>query len=469
MSAPGTSHGHPALFGTNGVRGIVNAFLTPELALRLGRAMGTYFEGGRVLIGGDPRLSTPMIKAAVTAGMASVGCAVVDGGTAPTPALQFTLKQGGFDGGAIITASHNPPEWNGIKAVSADGTELSRGEEERIEALYYEQRFRAATWEQMRPITADHGVNERYVEGILKAVDRDAIARRGFRVVVDCSNGAACYTTPYLLRRLGCKVVSINAQPDGAFPGHESEPTPDNAKQLVASMTALGADLGCMHDGDADRAVFVDERARYVIGDHSLALLASDRVRQKRGGLVVTPVSSSSCVEDMVKAAGGTVKYTRVGSPVVAHAMKDHGGAFGGEENGGIIFPEHQHVRDGLRSVAAMLELLARTGKPLSSLLAEVPRYTNVKVKVHCPDGAKQEVLARFAKTQRGRVDTTDGVKVFSDGGWILVRPSGTEPLVRVFAESKSEATAKALVEEAKRSIEALVQQVAPGAKGGHH
>lgn len=464
-----TSHGQPPLFGTNGVRGIVNEFLTPELALRLGKAMGTYFGGGRVLLGGDPRLSTPMIKAAVGAGLASVGCKVVDGGTAPTPALQFTLKQGGFDGGAIITASHNPPAWNGIKAVDADGTELSRQEEERIEAHYYEQRFRAATWEAMRSPEVDPGVNERYVEGILKAVDREAIARRGFRVVVDCSNGAACFTTPYLLRRLGCKVVSINAQADGAFPGHESEPTPDNARQLLAAVGALSADLGCMHDGDADRAVFVDEGARYVIGDHSLALLASDRVRQRGGGLVVTPVSTSNAVEDMVKAAGGKVKYTRVGSPVVAHAMKAEGAVFGGEENGGIIFPEHQFVRDGLRSVAGVLEVMARTGKPLSSLLAEVPRYANVKAKVHCPDGAKAEVLARFAKGQRGRVDTTDGVKVVTEEGWVLVRPSGTEPLVRVFAESRAEAAAKRLVEEKKREIEALVRELAPGAAGDAH
>jgi phosphomannomutase / phosphoglucomutase len=453
-----TSHGHPPLFGTNGVRGIVNEGLTVDLALRLGKAMGSYFQGGRVLIGGDPRLSTPMVKAAVTAGLQSAGCRVVDGGVAPTPALQFTLKQGGYDGGAIITASHNPPEWNGIKAVSADGQELSRAEEERIEALYYEQRFRAAPWSAMSAVGVDGGVNERYVAGILQAVDREAIARRGFKVVVD--------TTPYLLRALGCKVVSVNAQPDGAFPGHESEPTPDNAVQLMATVKALGADMGCMHDGDADRAVFVDERAQYVIGDHSLAVLAADRVKQRKGGLVVTPVSTSTAVEDMVKAAGGTLQYTRVGSPVVAHAMKAQGGVFGGEENGGVIFPEHQFVRDGLRSVAQMLELMARTGKPLSALVAEVPRYANVKVKVHCPDAAKGEVLQRFAKTQKGQVDTTDGVKVRTAEGWVLVRPSGTEPLIRVFAESKDEATARRMVEAGKKEIEGLVHQVAPGAAG---
>lgn len=450
----------PQLFGTNGVRGVVNDTLTPELALRLGKAIGTFFEGGRVLLGGDTRLSTPMIKAAVAAGLGSVGCRVVDGGVAPTPALQFTLKRGGYEGGCIITASHNPPEFNGIKAVDADGTELSREQEQAIEDVYHEQRFRAASWEQMREPVPEPGVNQRYIAGILGAVDGEAIARRRFGVVVDCSNGAACLTAPYLLRQLGCKVVSLNAQPDGAFPGHESEPTADNARQLLAAVGALRADLGAIQDGDADRAVFVDEQARYVIGDHSLALLASERVKERRGGVVVTPISSSMAVEDMVKAAGGSVKYTRVGSPVVAHTMKQVGAVFGGEENGGLIFPEHQHVRDGLRSIAAVLELMARTGKPLSSLLADVPRYANVKAKVHCPDGQKQEVLARFAQGQRGRVDTTDGVKVFTDEAWVLVRPSGTEPLVRVFAESRNEAAARKLVEEKQREIEALVREL---------
>ncbi|HEV8359755.1 MAG TPA: phosphoglucosamine mutase [Candidatus Thermoplasmatota archaeon] len=451
---------HPALFGTNGVRGIVNEFLTPELALRLGKAIGTFFDGGKVLVGGDPRLSTPMIKSAVVAGLGSVGCRVHDGGTAPTPALQFTLHQGGYDGGAIITASHNPPEWNGIKAVDADGTELSREQEERIEGFYYEQRFRAARWEDMTPAIPEPGVNERYIEAVLRAVDRAAIAQRSFKVVVDCSNGASCYTAPFLLRRLGCKVVALNAQPDGAFPGHESEPTPENARQLVAAVGALQADLGCIQDGDADRAVFVDEGARYVDGNLALALLGGEAVKRKPGGLVVTPVSTSMAVEDVVKAAGGRVQYTRVGSPTVAHTMKDTGAVFGGEENGGLIFPDHQHVRDGLRSIAAILELMAKTGKPLSSLLATVPRYATIKAKVHCPDAAKQEVLARFAKGQHGRVDTTDGVKVFSDAGWVLVRPSGTELLMRVFAESKSEEAAKRLADESKRQIEALVREV---------
>lgn len=457
MSAHGTKHGHPALFGTNGVRGIVNETLTPELALRLGRAIGTHAGGGRVLVGGDTRLSTPMLKQALAAGLASAGCRVLDGGVAPTPALQYALHEGGFDAGAIVTASHNPPEFNGIKAVGPDGMELRRDEEEEIEAIYYEERFRAAAWEQLRAPEALPGVNERYVEGVLRAVDRDAIARRAPRVVVDCSNGAACLTSPLLLRRLGCRVVALNAQPDGAFPGHPSEPTPENALQLQAAVGALRADLGCLHDGDADRAVFVDEGARYVLGDHSLTLLAAEAVRRRKGGLVVTPVSSSMAVEDMVRAAGGRVLYTRVGSPSVAHAMKEHGAVFGGEENGGVIFPEHQLVRDGLRSVAAVLELLAREGEPLSSLLAQVPRYANVKLKVACPEERKADVLARFAKAQRGRVDATDGVKVFLPEGWVLVRPSGTEPFVRVFAEAKDEAAARRLAEEKKREVEAIV------------
>jgi phosphomannomutase/phosphoglucomutase len=447
------------MFGTNGVRGVANVTLTPELALRLGKAMGTYFGSGRVLIGGDARLSTPMLKAAVTAGLQSVGCEVVEAGTAPTPALQLALKHGRFDGGCIITASHNPPEYNGIKAVDKDGTELSRAQEERIEDIYHEQRFATAGWESLQPVRALPDVNERYVQTVLGLVDREAIARRGFQVVMDCSNGAACYAAPYLLRRLGCGVVTLNAQPDGTFPGHESEPVQENARELMATVQTLRADAGFIQDGDADRAIFVDEQARYVLGDHSLAVMAAQVVKRRGGGLVVTPVSTSSCVEDMVRPLGGRVHYTRVGSPTVAHAMKEKGAVFGGEENGGLIFPEHQHVRDGLLSIARMLEAMAASGKPLSSLLADVPRYANVKAKVHVPDEAKGPILERFAAAQRGRVDTTDGVKTFDDDGWVLVRASGTEPLIRVFAESKREEHARQLAERAKGQIEALARE----------
>ncbi|MCA1813469.1 MAG: hypothetical protein LC624_05910, partial [Halobacteriales archaeon] len=272
-----------------------------------------------------------------------------------------------------------------------------------------------------------------------------------------------CYTAPYLLRKLGCKVVGLNAQPDGTFPGHESEPVADNAKQLMAACQALRADAGFIQDGDADRAIFVDEQARYVIGDHSLALMASTVVARRKGGLVVTPVSTSSAVEDMVKAKGGRVMYTRVGSPTVANAMKRENAIFGGEENGGLIWPEHQHVRDGLFSIARMLELMAQTGKPMSSLLADVPKYANVKQKVHVSDAAKPRILERFAAQQKGKVDTTDGIKVLHDDGWVLVRASGTEPLIRIFGESKREDRARQLVEESKASIERLAKEL-----GGH-
>jgi len=462
MSAPAASGkpARPPLFGTNGVRGVANVDLTPELALRLGKAMGTYFEGGRVLLGGDPRLTTPMLKAAVAAGLASAGCDVRDGGVGPTPAFQFELHHGGYAGGCIVTASHNPPEFNGIKAVGADGSELPRDEEERIEAHYHDQSFRRATWDEVKPLSQEPGINERYMEAILARIDREAIARRDFTVVVDCSNGAACFTAPFLLRRLGCKVVSINAQPDGAFPGHESEPTPEHAVQLIAAVKAFGADLGCIQDGDADRAVFVDERGVYVPGDKSLAIAAAEIVSRKRGGIVVTPVSSSQAVEDMVKAAGGKVTYTRVGSPTVAAEMRRSGAVFGGEENGGLLFPEHQLVRDGLLAIAFFLELLAKRGKPMSELVAKVPRYANVKTKVPCPDAIKTQVLERFRATQTGKVDATDGVKIVNEHGWVLVRPSGTEPLFRVFAEAKEEAEAQKLAEAKKADIERLVREL---------
>jgi len=276
--------------------------------------------------------------------------------------------------------------------------------------------------------------------------------------VLDTSNGAGGLTAPYLLTKLGCHVVTMNAQPDGTFPGHDSEPTPDNVKDLVKSVAAFGADLGVVQDGDADRCVFVDEKGHYQYGDRTLAIIAGQIVRAKRGGTVVTPVSSSTAIEDYVKANGGKVVYTRVGAPVVARKMIEIKADFGGEENGGLIFPEFQYCRDASMALAKVLEIIAKTSKPLSALAAEVPAYALHKAKVTCPDAKKAAVLAAFAKAHAaGKVDTTDGVKVYTSEGWVLVRPSGTEPIVRVYAEAKTAEAASALAEKSLKEIQALV------------
>jgi phosphomannomutase/phosphoglucomutase len=442
------------LFGTNGIRGVVGKDMTADLAVRVGRAIGSHFGAGSVALGRDPRLSGPMLAKAVSAGLMSAGLEVIDLGMVPTPCAQYYVhRHGGLKGGVVITASHNPREFNGIKALDSRGMEMAREEEEAIEAIYFEESYRAADWSGVGDLRSDGSAVDLYLRGIQSHVDVEAVRKRKLTVVADPASGAGCATTPYLLRMLGCRVLTLNGQPDGAFPGRLPEPTVEHLGDLMRVVPDSKADLGVAHDGDADRAIFVDETGAFVYGDRSLALLAKSAVAA-RGGLVVTPVSTSSVLDDVVREAGGHVIHTRVGSPIVARTMLEQGATFGGEENGGIIFPEHQFCRDGGMSLAKMLETLAKEGKSLSQLLAALPRYSLSKAAVEVPMDQRQAVLDAIVSFIQGRkVETIDGVKIHDADGWVLVRPSGTEPLFRVYAEARTPERAKALAQEGTELI----------------
>jgi len=436
------------LFGTNGVRGITNESMNAELALKLGKAIGTYFQGN-IIVATDTRTSNEMLKNAVIAGLVATGCNVFDAKIAPSPTLQYYVKHSDADAGVIITASHNPPEFNGIKVVDADGIELSRNREKEIEKIYFNERFKLAAWNELGKVY-DIDILDFYIEGVLDKVDVERIKSNDFKVVVDCGNGAACYTMPYLVGQMA-NVISLNAQPDGNFPGREPEPTEENIKDLMRTVKAVNADLGVAYDGDADRAVFVDEKGNFIHGDKSLAIMAGYMVEKQRGK-VVTPVSTSSCVEEYVKARGGEVVYTKVGAPIVARKMVEVDAVFGGEENGGLMFPSHQYCRDGGMATAAMLELLAKKGRNLSELIAEVPSYHLIKTKVRCENN--REVMEKLKDAIKGKVDYTDGIKVYTERGWVLIRPSGTEPIIRIYAEAKKREDAEKLADKYKKLVE---------------
>ena len=447
------------LFGTNGIRGVVGKDMTANLAVRVGHAIGTHFGAGSVALARDPRLSGPMLSRAVAAGLMASGLEVIDLGMVPTPCAQYYVHvHGRLKGGVVITASHNPREFNGIKALDAQGMEMAREEEEAIEAIYFEEKFATAEWSAVGDLRSDTSAIDLYLRGILSRVDVDAIRKRKLTVVADPANGAGCVTTPYLLRTLGCRVLSLNGQPDGAFPGRLPEPTVEHLGDLMRIVVEARADLGVAHDGDADRAIFVDERGSFLYGDKRLALLARSELA-RHGGLVVTPVSTSSVLDDVVREAGGQVVRTKVGSPIVARAMLAQGAAFGGEENGGIIFPEHQFCRDGGMTVAKMLEVLAKEGKPLSALAAALPQYSLKKEAVEVPVERRAATLEALVGLVRGRkVGTIDGVEIHESDGWVLVRPSGTEPLFRVYAEAKTPERAQALAAEGAELVRRAVK-----------
>ena len=450
------------LFGTNGIRGVANEDLTPEFAAKVGLAIGTFFKGGEVYIGRDGRTSGQMISKAVTSGLSSAGCSVLDLGQAPSPAIQYAVRRFRPSGGVIITASHNPPEYNGIKVLGNDGVEIAREDEVEIEDIYFRERGEKVSWDRIRPSAEKSRTLDLYREAIKRHVDVEAIRRGHLKIVVDPGNGVGALVTPYLARELGCGVVAINSQLDGNFPGRLPEPTPDHLGELAASVRALGADLGVAHDGDADRAIFVDERGEIQWGDRTFALVEESFLQRNPGEKIVTPVSSSKVVLDVAERYHGELVWTRVGSVVVSQTMKSIGAKLGGEENGGIFYGPHQPVRDGAMSTALILEIMSLTGRRLSDLTSNLPAYRQDKKRVECPNELKERTLQRLRETVReGRIETTDGLKVwYPDGSWVLVRPSGTEPIYRVFSEAKELERAEELTARYTDTIRRIVHEL---------
>jgi phosphomannomutase/phosphoglucomutase len=439
------------LFGTNGVRGIANEELTADMALNLGRVIGT-MRKGKIAVATDARISSQMLKCAVLAGITSVGSDAIDLAVAPTPALQYYVKETSATGGVIVTASHNPREYNGIKFVHSDGTEFTREMDDESERIYKSEEFDVARWDEVGQIFTND-CNRIYIEGVKNMVDASLIASKGFRVVVDCGNGAACLTSPQLLKELGCDVISINAHPDGRFPQRDPEPEEKNVWFLKEVVRQTRADLGVAHDGDADRATFVDEKGNFISEDVMLALMAEYYV-SLYGGKVVTPVSSSKCVEDVVNKAGGEIVYTAVGSPVVVKVMREVNAVFGGEGNGGLIFPEFQLTRDGAMSAAKVLELMAKEGKPISELVRDIPKYHTLKEKLPCREKRK---LLDGLRNHFPDASFIDGARQDYDDGWILIRPSGTEPIVRIFAEAKTRERAEELLNIGIKAVKKIL------------
>lgn len=452
----------PRLFGTNGIREVVGRPLTAEFATRVAGAIGSVIEPGPpVVVGWDGRTSSPGIERIVAGTLAMTGHHVVEVGLLPTPAIQYLVPRLGAQMGVIVTASHNPPEFNGFKCIAADGLEIPRAVEEAIEGRIAEGPVRAASFDAIGDIVGRGGGAEEYVRGILASVDRARIAARKYSVVLDVANGTAAVTSPALLKQLGCRVRTLNGHIDGTFPGRMSEPTEDHLGDLLHSVPAFGADLGIAHDGDADRAIFVDRRGRYIPGEAMLTLMAREAVTRNHGGVVVSPVTASQALADAIEPLGGRVVYTKVGSPNVTRAMQTEHAVLGGEENGGIIFPRFQLARDGGMAAAAVLDLLAAREQPLDELLNTIPRYTLVKEKMACPLERRAEALEAAAQrlaVDAVRVERIDGVKVYRKDGWVLIRPSGTEPLVRVFAESKDGPKAHALAAEGLEAIRASLR-----------
>jgi len=450
------------LFGTNGVRGVANKELTLELVTELSQAIGTFFKGGGMVVGSDGRTSSAAFRNLAMGGLASVGCKVYDIGQAPTPMIDFLTRAWRVEGGIAVTASHNPPEYNGIKTIKSDGVETDRDEELEIEKIYFSRSWKRAEWNRVGDIVKETGAGlHEYLDSIKKQVDFERIRSRNLKVAVDPGNGVSALTTPILMSELGCKVLTINSNVDGRFPGRLSEPRPDTIGSLTSLVKSSGADFGVALDGDGDRAIFVDETGEAHWGDRSFALIADNYFSANPGRTIVTPVSSSRAIKEIADSRHGNIVWTKVGSVDVSHKMIELGADLGGEENGGIFYAPHIPVRDGSMATALITDIIARTAQPLSKLLSTLPTYQLSKEKVPCPNQLKQHVLASLReRTSKHNPETIDGVKVmFEDGTSVLLRPSGTEPIFRVMAEGKTANAARNLADQYKIMITEIIKE----------
>lgn len=437
------------LFGTFGVRRTANDVLTPEFATRLAACYGSVVKG-KIAVGADTRTTSPMLKDAVIAGLLSAGCDAVDLGTLPTPAVQYAVRQY-YDGGIMITASHNPPKFNGLKFLDEFGIGLPDDIELEIESLYFDSEPIRANWDEIGEKYTNDNIIDEYIHTAMSNVDVDAIKEANLKVVLDCGSGAGSFTAPYLVRELGCELTTLNCQADGFFPGRDPEPIEENLQELISVVKELGADIGLAHDGDADRTICIDENGAFVLGDKTFTLVEKQMLKENGGGTIVTTVATSQAIYDIAEEYNGEVIATSVGDLLVARKLKDTDGLFGGEENGGLIFPNFVYGRDAALTVAKILEIIAKEKKTLSELVSELPVYYSAKMKTECADDLKEEIMSKIAaevkETTDYELDTTDGVKIFKDGGWVIIRPSGTEPIFRSYSEGNSQEQADEMAE----------------------
>jgi len=450
------------LFGTNGIRGLVNKELTPQTAVQIGASIGTFFKRGDLVVGHDSRTSSPLLAYAVIAGVNSTGCNVQFAGMVPIPALQFWVGRHRVAGGIMISASHNPPQYNGIKVIWNDGIELSREQEIEIENAYFDKRMRLAEWDKLGGTCELKGTNDEYIAAIKKQVDVATLTRRHYHVVVDGANSVGSLTGPQLLKELGCRVTEVNTEIDGTFPGRLPEPKPENLGVLASTVKTKRADLGVAYDSDADRAIFVDETGEISMGDKSFALTEKYFLMDNPDEKVVTSISSSTMIKDVADAYDGEVILTKVGSVTISRTMKKVNAKLGGEEYGGIFYGPHQPVRDGAMATALILSIMARTGEKLSKLLKELPQYFLSKGTVECPEQLKQRALQELIEQAEGsNVSTLDGLKIwFNDKSDILVRPSGTEPVFRLYAEARTAKKAAQLVRIYSLTVKKIIQEL---------
>ncbi len=460
MSSFAAGVSRPLKITIGGVRGVVGETLTPDLLTNFSQAFGTWAGPGKVLVSRDTRPSGRMAQHCVLAGLAATGCEVVDLGICPTAALQLAVKDSDAVGGVAITAGHNNADWNALKFIRSDGIFLNHHQAEELLNVYHQKEFTKAAWDELTPIGSDHQAGRRHLDAIRAQLDLDTIRAAGLKVAVDCTNGACSDFTPGFLSELGCEVFPINDDPNLPFP-HEPKPDAANLSQLRALVRAAGADAGFAHDADGDRLGFVTEEGVAPGAEYTVCLAAEMVLGRGDPGPVVTNLSTTMRVEDVARKYGREVIRTRVGQVYIAEAAFNHRAAIAGEGSGGIVFPAINYAHDSIAALAHIVELMARTGRKLSALVADLPQYDMVRETVPCPSQRAFSVLQELRDDLEAEwateVNLDDGIKLIGADRWVHVRVSMTEPRIWVISEAAGPQVAQDLADSYMQRVKRLL------------
>ena len=441
------------------MRGLANIDLTPTLACRVGLAVATHAKARKALVARDTRVTGRMLENALVSGLLACGVGVTAVGVMPTPVLAYLVKASQADVGFMITASHNPPMYNGIKVFSSDSLSYADRNQTAVEKIIASRNYCFAEWCNIGKVC----------RGDMSYLYSEMVARKiklckKWRVLVDPGCGATFRIAPLLLKAQGCRVTALNAQADGYFPARSSEPTANSLGKLAYIVKEKDAEVGFAFDGDGDRVAFIDEKGDFVDFDRALAAFSAYALKKNQGGKIVTSVEASMCVGTMVKAEGGKVVRTRVGDVYISEAIKRGNAIFGGEPCGAWVHPLFHFCPDGPLSALLMLKALEEEDKSLHEFVAEVPEYETLRENIACRNDLKQQVLANIKKTIKSAFpdytdfSIVDGVRLSLENGWLLIRASGTEPLVRLTVEGESLKVASAIMAKGKTLVKKQVE-----------
>jgi phosphoglucosamine mutase len=446
------------LFGSSGVRGLINVDLTPNLACKVASAVVTHSKVKKAIVARDTRVSGSMVQDALVSGLVSTGVDVMLVGIVPTPVLAYATKVLNADTGFMLTASHNPSPYNGIKVFKAD-LSYTDFDQDAVEKIVADGSSQLVDWRSLGKIIPVDATKI-YLDMIKKAIT----LKKQWRVVVDAGCGAAYSIAPKMLEALGCKVTALNSQPDGHFPARKSEPTAESLHDLSQTVVALDADIGIAFDGDADRVAFVDEKGSFVNFDRSLAAYGAFALKCNNGGTIVTTIEASMCVEKMSQKYGGKVVRTKVGDIYVSEAIKKEGAVFGGEPCGAWVQPNFHFCPDGPLSSILFLAALEEEAKSVSQFVSEVPTYVTERLNFRCRNQQKYLLVEQLGSAFKGAFPeytdftTVDGARLALKNGWLLVRASGTEPLIRLTVEGESNEVAKDITVKATALIQKQIE-----------